>query len=332
MTDGDGDSLFVNGTGSPDPLVEGRWRKLAEQGESWTARLLKGQNAFSLNQQKRLQIIIKRFLGEKQRAWAAIDAEVAIWILPLMAQEDPMEKLSDDAWCYEWLGSWLDIQERRLEKLKDAFRLWLEVLICFSTAWATLGFYAALVVPEFRSMYDDFGIVLPVSTRMIIALSDAFLWITIPVVVVAVIILAVSVVQILASSHLRPSKAGWLNSSFPSRLEQSLAYTGLLRVLAQNGVGAEQSSPWVLPLINAGWKMDWKVSSFLWELPNALNVSQQSDLLAAALGDILDRTRRSSRWITWAARSIAFAMIGLGVGFLLTGLFLPMVSLITELT
>ncbi|MEO8494095.1 MAG: type II secretion system F family protein [Planctomycetota bacterium] len=225
-----------------------------------------------------------------------------------------------------------------------------------------LGFLPVFVVPQFKQMFEEFGLQLPAITRAVISFSDAILWLgNGPGVWVAAPFATVLVVWIvLACFGIGTPASHRLTTTIPLigpiwQWSGTAAFARLLATLLEYGVPLPQALLLtrdgvrdpdvreVAVLFSKGVEQGRSLSELLAEsnrLPASITpfvrwgerTGQLPEALHAVSEMLLQRVQMRALLLRSIAPPVVFILVGILVGFMVISLFMPLVSLITGLS
>jgi type II secretory pathway component PulF len=227
------------------------------------------------------------------------------------------------------------------------------LIVCLGVAVFVV--LSLLVFPVFRTMFEDFGLTLPAFTSFMLAAAQ---WITTWEALIAAIVIAILAIVFFLPSQALPASmrrsfrrrfGGWFGRSTAlarfarftaDLLEAGVDMPSALR-LASETTGAPQ-------LQEASWLMANQLESRRVGVPplvrNALSATithalfrempqgSRIRLLKEVSNGYADRVRRRLSWTHGVLGPIAIGVVGLGVGLVVLALFLPLVTLINNLS
>ncbi|MCA9126119.1 MAG: type II secretion system F family protein [Planctomycetales bacterium] len=271
---------------------------------------------------------------------------IALW--PLLATD------LDSANLTQRITSWLENTIRYQQAVGRRRRLMLYPLILLLVGLALIIFSSWFVVPIFRSMFDEFGLHLPAPTKFVFWISDLLtvhgLRTAIGVALFAAALYVVVVfwrrhaitnylfgrwvagtsVNLRACSVLANSLADLLNLGVPlpiavraaglscKHVYFERAAEGLADALDQISAGA---SPLVMRL----------PPTFLMAIGMSGGQQPNTELLQELATIYAERANRRTDWLAACLPSMMICIVGIGVGFLVIALFMPLVSMVTSL-
>ncbi|MEM8864435.1 MAG: hypothetical protein AAGF31_02680 [Planctomycetota bacterium] len=267
--------------------------------------------------------------GDVAQAVAAAQDNLPTWapLLAAAAEETPPEDV-----FHRFLESDQPtpvLRRRRLLVLAyPLVVLTLLLLIALPIAW--------IILPEFRDIYCDFGLDLPVMTEFVLAFSDFVTGIG------GVLLVVVAVALIATYYVLSEWQPAWLTrlvrrvglgvrSGPADAAQQSLASAQLL----QAGLPIEQIRTFE-PLTTAGDRhLEMRPEmrpAFAYALGDQIAPAQRVSLLRALSDCYVDQSERRASWVRGVFGPVAIVLLGIMVAFVVVALFLPMVTLVEALT
>lgn len=228
------------------------------------------------------------------------------------------------------------------------------IVLMFALAW----FMMAVIVPQFREIFEDFGVELPMITELLLFLSSLFstngLWIALAV--LGLLVGAWLLARMLGGSPLvRRALCSIPLIGPPFRYTSLSEFCHLLGILVENhvqlpealrmaGSGSQdsdlrQGSRLVAGEIERGESPDLaalRVNGFPRELAPVFRWSQQRDAFADALhaaGEIFGaRAHVQSTLVAPVLEPVIVIGVAVAMGFMVIALFLPLIKLLNDLS
>ena len=245
-------------------------------------------------------------------ACAAAEADARCWI-PLFAAGDrePVE-----------LAALLDAAERPRSTVSLTWAAIAYPLIIVGTAIFVVALLSAMVVPMFASMFEDFGLQLPVVTQAVIGLARFMATIWGPLVISAGLVAVGRWIAITRSPR------GARAAEVFTRALASLSATGVPWDDAiQLAAAAARVSPIDASIPTRRGPMTEAALKALSYEPHTANV-----LLSAIADCHQDRARGGLSATQWLIGPVAIGLVGVFVGFVVIALFMPLISLVNALS
>lgn len=250
--------------------------------------------------------------GDANGACAAADADARCWI-PLFAARD-REPIA--------LAALLDSAERPRSTVSLGWAAIAYPLIIVGTAIFVISLLSVMVVPMFASMFEDFGLQLPMATRAVISLAQFMATIWGPLVISACLVAVGRWIVITRSP--RGARAAELFT----RALASLSATGVPRDDAiQLAAAAARVRPRTVSTPARRGPMTAAAVEALSYEPHAASV-----LLSAIADCHQDRAQGGLSATQWLIGPVAIGVVGVFVGFVVIALFMPLISLVSALS
>lgn len=246
---------------------------------------------------------------------------------------------------------------REAENRSHRRRLLAYPIFLFTVAFAIFASLCALVVPTFGSMFHEFGLHLPMSTRVVVTIAEQLTERPIEFVITVVIIVAVAYGLVRLWAHFAISTrlfgiftaGNTSNVSAMSSLTSQLAELLSINVslsdalwIAGKGCGDYHFKKVAAQLARHTHHSTVALSEspFAHNLPANVIYALEANpdgspnvpLLRELSAMYSDRAGQRVDWSTGAMAQVAILVVGLFVGFVVIALFSPLVSLITGLS
>ena len=343
---------MTNDQGKPDENFEDNLRGLVGRRDEWLAALSAVEQELPPGPTRReIQNLSRQFRSQyfERDLPSLLHRPELVRLLPLLKVPDIAETVQRP--LHLWLASALQQQQLKSQQRK---RFTYPVMLVGLSLLILIGF-SIFLIPIFREMYADFGLTLPAPTNLVFWIADqvstylvrtlligaCLLMLCIPLVrywrsrawsnrwlgrwvagtsanLRAMSALSSTLVQML-SLGASPSEALRLAGTASRNLYYGRAAVALAKQLEQTSENTPQLSSAVLP------------PSLLYAL-QADPAGQPSLPLLQSLAQIYsERAQSRVELLTALLPILAVVVVGLGVGFVVIALFMPLVSMITSL-
>lgn len=289
-----------------------------------------------------LALIAVLDMTDTPQAVAAAQRLPAFWI-PLLSAAT----VSDDP------GRMIQVFVRESNRTTELSRLWRQALVyplvVLSAAAAVMVFFSVLVIPVFRQIFQDFGLKIPLLTTAILTIAEWIMNGRLIMIAAAVAVGAYALTKFVQWG-LPAGLRNWLSDRFGKPLGRSTAIAqfshyladlleaGFAPALALRLAGSAAESP---RLKRAAWRAAGEI-----EAGNISGLANRRILTASVLNaveaDLPSRSRvtllrelsrchgeRASLLLSWTrgvVEPLAIVLVGLIVGVVVIGLFLPLLT------
>jgi type IV pilus assembly protein PilC len=222
-------------------------------------------------------------------------------------------------------------------------------------AAAVLAALSIFVIPTFRYMFADFGLEVPVLTKLVLTIAE---WISSGrVLIVAVVLIAVAILLWRATRLLPASVQNWFSDHFGVRFGRATAIARFSQFTADLLEG-ELDPPQAIrlagiatgnsPIRRAAWRVAGDIESggdfarpasrniltatVLHALGRDTSAATRIHLLREISMCYAERARIRLSWTRGIIEPLAICAIGLVVGVIVLAMFLPLISLIQGLS
>lgn len=193
--------------------------------------------------------------------------------------------------------------------------------------------FSQLILPEFRKMFQEFGIELPAVTKIIFAIGS-FLESVWPLVLfVAVLAALPMIVDLCRCMGVATGLTQWVDDKFSSKRSAIATWARHTALLLQSGIDEDMA---VKTSVSAS--KNWISGSWPWRfglVEQALKLEDTSAKIAL-LNHTADyyhaRHRSAFQWWTSFLPPIVVCLLGAWVAFLMLSIFMPLISIIGGLT
>lgn len=265
-------------------------------------------------QQGRPWAVMARALsaGDAKAVARAAAADARCW-LPLFARREDDQRLIPEL---------LDAAERPRSAVSHGWAALAYPLIVIGLAILVMTLLSTLVVPMFSSMFEEFGLELPMATRAVISLAQFLATIWGPVLVAAVLI-AVGRWLMITRSPRGARAAETFTRSLALLAEAEMPHGDAIDLAA----AAARVRPATARVPARRGPMTAAAAEALTYEPQAAGV-----LLRAIADCHGDRGRGGLSATQWLIGPVAIGVVGLCVGFVVIALFMPLISLVNALS
>lgn len=250
--------------------------------------------------------------GDAKAAAQAAAADARCW-LPLFARREKDPLLLPDL---------LDAAERPRSAVSFGWAAFAYPLIVIGTALLVMTLLSGLVVPMFSSMFEDFGLQLPMATRAVISLAQFMATVWGPVLVAAALIAVGRWLMITRSP--RGARAA-------ETFTRSLALLAEAEIPSRDAIDLAAAAARVRPAIACvparRGPMTAAAAEALTYEPRAAGV-----LLRAVADCHADRGRGGLSATQWLIGPVAIGVVGMFVGLVVIALFMPLISMVNALS
>jgi len=271
--------------------------------------------------------------GDTGRAAAGLLREPELW-MPLVAAAPPEATTGDGRCEVAFLDRAIDVTGR-----DDSAAVWwrpaLYPLAVLAIAIAVGCLLAALVVPTFKQIFNDFGMQLPAITIAVIVLSDAvhnYWWI--PIVVATTVALGwLTSGRWWLSYLVLPGRRLGLSARFArfaaDLLEAGVPESDAIAVAAAaSGRQASRTAGKVASAID----QKWLTAAVRHAVEIPLGRDKRASLLRQLAACHEERLGVGRSWLAWCLGPLAIFVTGFFVFLLVLGLFMPLIKLVTDLS
>jgi len=252
------------------------------------------------------------------------------------------------------LREFLEESQRAAELRRQWWLTLAYPVIVAGTAAGVLTLLSFLVIPAFRDIFYDFDLDLPGPTRLVLSVSG---WITSGQALVAAVLLIALVALLASTRRVLPSPIiAWLGDRISGVFGRSTAIAQFARFTADlldAGIDVPSALRIAgfairrLRLRQAGWRLAGDIearrgaqrtdrrlltATFLHALQSDMPASSRIRLLKELSCCHADRARHRLSWTRGIIEPITIGVIGLLVGGIVIGLFLPLITVVTLLS
>lgn len=265
-------------------------------------------------QQGRPWAVMARALsaGDAKAVARAAAADARCW-LPLFARREDDQRLIPEL---------LDAAERPRSAVSHGWAALAYPLIVIGMAILVMTLLSTLVVPMFSSMFEEFGLELPMATRAVISLAQFLATIWGPVLVAAALI-AVGRWLMITRSPRGARAAETFTRSLALLAEAEMPHGDAIDLAA----AAARVRPATARVPARRGPMTAAAAEALTYEPQAAGV-----LLRAIADCHGDRGRGGLSATQWLIGPVAIGVVGIFVGFVVIALFMPLISLVSALS
>ncbi|MEM1067436.1 MAG: type II secretion system F family protein [Planctomycetota bacterium] len=255
------------------------------------------------------------------------------------------------------LGDLLTTAARESRNRNERRKVLVYPILVLLIALLVLTMICVVIVPSFRKMFDEFGLMLPYPTTVLIEISTQFtdhLFKTLVALVVAGILIAIAA-QMWIKFGLTNQIFGRMSAGSASNVSAMASLVGQLSDLLSIGI----SLPDAIWLAGEGCNHRFyqraaeELARFAYDSGQPLNRCPAADrfpgnvihalsagpdgmphleLLRELSAMYSDHSTQRTSWISGAAAQLAIVLVGLCVGFVVIALFAPLISLISGLS